>query len=70
MAISIFYRESHLVIDVTTLTPGSNKRPPSITQNCSETFSGLLKHAGPSAPTRNKNVKRKSYIHITTKTNC
>ena len=30
MAINIFYRESHLAVDVTTLTPGSNKRLPQL----------------------------------------
>ena len=33
MAISIFYKESDLVVDVSTLTPGGNKRLPSIKQS-------------------------------------
>ena len=56
MAISIFYRESHLAVDVTTLTSGGSKRQPSIKQSWSKNSSGLLKYAGPSAPTRDKNL--------------
>ena len=50
------------------LAPGCNKRPSSIKQWWSER--SLLNYAGPSAPIRNKNVKRESYILITAKTNC
>ena len=59
----------HLSVDVNTLTSGGNKRPPSIKQSWSENSSGLLKYAGPSAPTRNNNVKQESYLLITTKIN-
>ena len=68
--ISIFYRELHLAVDVTTLPPGSNKRPPWIKYGWSKNSSGLLQYGSFSVPTSNKNVKRESYILITTKTNC
>ena len=69
MPISIFYRESNLTVDVTTWMSGGNKRTPSIKQSWSKNFSGLLKYAGLSAPTRNKIVKPESYLLITIKTN-
>ena len=63
------YYFSHIAGDVNTLTSGSNKRPPSIKQSWCENSSGLLKYAGPSAPTRNNNIKRESYLLITSKIN-